>query len=621
MKRMSVKTVANGIRCALVLGLIWMLGGCAGLPKAPSYPNYSSYGSREATNAEARRMSDALEQYIKDWLDGRAPAEIPDSLLPPGRKPWFTRFRLVRPNELNSQRIKQWTIRKEIDTINWDAVPGYYGDPHVTYMVHFLWVPIGTKVHIEGNFPHSRYFSLQVTPPFDPNNYRYDSIGGVPEVPLFDADIEPEPGSVNPFRVGANRNAANRLYKTTFVMAQGDPVALNNGAFTPPYYRAPGNTRYGGTISYQGPWGDPNWNDGKHPGHKRGVWDLGQIWLRYYAPDKDKGAFGGVRIPKITYELPDGRQFFIVMDLARDEEEANRLQTVARTLPSEPRPNMGPNIGWYKSWGIPRGGFQAAAQSVDPPGKLNFFTKPYIRDLDRGVFARGEKLPAPGNYEPTATSAAGVTYLGRAMSLGAGKVFALSGRLPTTPRTRNGEPVMQAADARYWSLTSYDVSYNFEHPEQTKGAFGGHVTSIMDDEIVTDRDGWYTIVYSRPADRPANATAQNGVTWVDWGPTSYQAMTLRWLSIHPDWTFEKAPDEAHLQRETDWASTKYDPSILERNNRDGFLGDYQPIVSYLTRAEFEALGAPVNPHTVPPWNTSQKGSKTRKNNRFADRRQ
>lgn len=608
---MNYKNILRGvtgfIRFILVIGGAVFLGACAGLPVAPQYPEFSNYKTREAANAEAQRMSDALETHIKAWMDGNALAEIPDSLLPPGRKPWFTRFRLVRPEDVETLNIKQWTVREEIENINWDAVPGYYGDPHVTYMVHPLWVPNGTKVHVTGEFPHSRYFSLQVTPPFEAKNYRYDSIGGVPEVPLLDVDINPDPGHVNPFRPAIsiapqlNRRAKRRSYSATFVMTQGDPVDLNNGAFTPPYYRAPGNTRYGGSISYQGPWGDAKWNKGEHPGHKRGVWDLGQIWLRYYAPDKSRGAFGGVRIPKITYELPDGRKFFIVMDLARDEAEANALRAVARTVPEEPRPNMGANIGWYKSWGIPRGGFQAAAQSVDPPGGLNYFTKPYIRDLDRGVFARGEELPAPGNYEPTATSASGVSYLGRAMSIGAGKVFVITGRLPTTPRTRNGELKMQRAQARYWSLTSYDVSYNFENPEQTTGAFGGHVTSLMDDEIITDAQGWYTIVYSRAADRPANATAANGVTWVDWGPVSYQTITLRWLSIYPDWTFEKAPDEAHLQRETDWASQLYNPNLLERNNRKGFLGSYQPVLHYLTKQEFEQIGSPVRPEQVPVW--------------------
>ena len=37
-------------------------------------------------------------------------------------------------------------------------------------------------------------------------------------------------------------------------------------------------------------------------------------------------------------------------------------------------------------------------------------------------------------------------------------------------------------------------------------------------QIPLDADGDYTIVYSRAEDRPANATAENGVAWIEWSP-------------------------------------------------------------------------------------------------------
>lgn len=587
----------------IALTVVWSLlsGGCAGLPKAPKYPNYGPYKTRENVIREAEMMSDRLQRHIEAWFDGRASAEIPDEFLPPGRKPWFTKFKLIRADE--TANVKQWTIRDEIERIDWNRVPGYFGDPHVTYMVHPFFLPTGAKIIVEGEFPHSRYFSLQVTPPFEPRNYRYDSIGGVPEVPLFDVDIRPNEEHTNPFVVGANRRAARRSYRAEFEVAVGDPVALNGEAFKPPYYRAPGNKRYAGALSYQGPWADAGWEKGKHPGHKRGLWDLGQIWLRYYATDRDKGKRGGVRIPRITYELADRRQFFIVMDLERDEREANTLNRIVETKPEEPRENLGKKFGWYKSWGIPRGGFVGAVTSFDPRGNFDFFTKGYVRDLDRGLFSRGEELPAPANYEPTATSAAGVSYLGRGMSIGRGKVFVLTGRLPTTPRTRDGTRRMEAAQARYWSITTYDLTWDFKNPgNNVRSAFGSHVTSLMDDEIVTDENGWYIIAYSRPENRPRNAIAANGVTWVDWGPVAYQGITIRWMSIAPEWVFPQSPDELHLQRETDWASKKYKHEILGKNNREGFLGDYQPIAHYMDKAEFERIGdRPIDPREVPVW--------------------
>ena len=38
---------------------------------------------------------------------------------------------------------------------------------------------------------------------------------------------------------------------------------------------------------------------------------------------------------------------------------------------------------------------------------------------------------------------------------GPGKVYAISGRLPTTPKTRNGDAIMTEAEARHWSIAQY----------------------------------------------------------------------------------------------------------------------------------------------------------------------
>ena len=48
----------------------------------PSYPFYGPYGSHDGVVAEANRRSALLEQYVKDVLDGRKPAQIPAELVP-----------------------------------------------------------------------------------------------------------------------------------------------------------------------------------------------------------------------------------------------------------------------------------------------------------------------------------------------------------------------------------------------------------------------------------------------------------------------------------------------------------------------------------------------------------
>ena len=68
--------------------------GCK--PPVPPYPWWGSYGSAEGVTKGAQQWSAELEKHIKDWLDGRAPAEIPDHLLPESQRndSKFTRFRL-----------------------------------------------------------------------------------------------------------------------------------------------------------------------------------------------------------------------------------------------------------------------------------------------------------------------------------------------------------------------------------------------------------------------------------------------------------------------------------------------------------------------------------------------
>ena len=74
------------------------------------------------------------------------------------------------------------------------------------------------------------------------------------------------------------------------------------------------------------------------------------------------------------------------------------------------------------------------------------------------------------------------------MPLGRGKVVVLAGRLPATPKTRNGKRVMTGGQARCWPLTGCD-------------------TDPMHKAIIAK--------LSRPSERLCNAGAKNGVTWVD----------------------------------------------------------------------------------------------------------
>ena len=555
------------------------------LPFTPKPPPYPDFTDRGAILVHAQHMSDALESHIRAWLDGRAPAEIPDSLIPRGldRKD-FPAFTLVRPEQIAAE--EQWLVRPATDRVDHNAVQGYFPDPHCTYLLlPVVAAPVGCRVVITGQFPHARFFDLQATPPFRPEVY-HNGYYGVPEVPILDADLDPELGSVNPFRPGADRAAVRRDYRAAFDLKVGDPMALNPQAFRPPDYRDKGNVRAAGAIFYQGPgqFGAPAVHDW------RDRFEMAGLWVRYYAPDHAAGALGGVPLPKVRYELPDGRRFFVRVDITAFRSRMNRARAARATPPEEPGKGFGPHKGWGKQWGIARAIFSGVAQVT------GLVDAQYVRELDRALEGRGENLPPPGDYEHAATECPYITYLNRGMALGPGMVCVLTGRRPTTPRTRHGERRMDRAQARYWSLTGYDIAW----PEKD-GFSGAALHTVMDDEIVTDGAGWYVLVLSRPEDRPRNAAPESGVTWVDWGPTARVSWTLRWMSTPPEQDFALSPHQGHLGWETDWAGVRYDRGLLGRNDRSGFLGEYQPVVHYLSRAGFERLGERVRPEAVPAW--------------------
>ena len=86
-----------------------------------------------------------------------------------------------------------------------------------------------------------------------------------------------------------------------------------------------------------------------------------------------------------------------------------------------------------------------------------------------------------------------------------------------------------------------------------------------------------------PEDRPANATDENGVAWVDWGTKGegiddelnrpdFGFLVFRFMHNNPDW--------------------KHNPeNITEPGTEAEVMGPYFPRLSYTDKATFEAGGA------------------------------
>ena len=89
----------------------------------------------------------------------------------------------------------------------------------------------------------------------------------------------------------------------------------------------------------------------------------------------------------------------------------------------------------------------------------------------------------------------------------------------------------------------------------------------------------YTIVVSKPEDRPTNAVRRCGVSWLDMGDgdgdqrSDYAALIMRNMLVSPD--FAQA-----IQR------------VPEPGAEADVMGPYFPQSEYRSRAAFEGLGCP-----------------------------
>ncbi|WP_063037210.1 hypothetical protein [Nocardia grenadensis] len=146
-----------------------------------------------------------------------------------------------------------WSPRIGADTFN-----VAYPDTFANYWMMFVPAAPGTSVTLRGEFPHARYMSFV--------SYSSGSATGV----LTDTAITPDPGSVNPFRTGADRQREGRSYTIRVVV--GDR----------PENPEP-NTLYAQAT------------DGVVP-----------VIFRVYRPDAGRDSMGGTGLPRITVRTTGG---------------------------------------------------------------------------------------------------------------------------------------------------------------------------------------------------------------------------------------------------------------------------------------------------------------------------
>ena len=361
-----------------------------------------------------------------------------------------------------------WATRIGADQLN-VAFP----DTAAEYWIAAVPMPPGGFVEVSGNYPHARYMSI-----ID-YTAAAQSIDG-----LADVQIQPDPGSTNPFDAGGDRTASQRSYT----------VKVVSGAVPAGAARAP-NTIY--STSADGTRTAP-------PG-------TALLIYRVYEPDSGLDLSGGEGLPALTLvDATGGRT-----PLPRCPDDSLPLTALTQQLAaqgasgSSPLPNTG--LGstnppqWVKFTNFANGAATGVLDNQDTGGSVY-----------PPVASATNTLPSGGFFDNV-----NVAYVVTFYSAGFGPVLAFRAKAPTTPPTLAGWPTMGTGQVRYWSVctnSSASVVYGCAH----------------DDQVPLDAAGEYTVVISTAANRPANATMGCGAVWLPVGPAPQAVVILRNMLPAPD---------------------------------------------------------------------------------------
>ncbi len=163
-------------------------------------------------------------------------------------------------------------------------------------------------------------------------------------------------------------------------------------------------------------------------------------------------------------------------------------------------------------------------------------------------------------------------YLIAPVSLKYGPVVTVSGKLPTFPVTLPA--------ARTWQPSSYQVRY-WSLCTGSSPVSGLGYDCVYDQQVPLRGDRRYTLVISRPGDRPKNATAACGYRWLTFGkgenypdPAARDYIdTLYMRFMAPSPSFAQAPQR-----------------MTAPGTEAAVMGPYLPRSQYTTTAAFEKRG-------------------------------
>jgi hypothetical protein len=171
-------------------------------------------------------------------------------------------------------------------------------------------------------------------------------------------------------------------------------------------------------------------------------------------------------------------------------------------------------------------------------------------------------------------------YVAEATDWRPGTVVVIRGKAFTFPDTRHGGSVTEPTQVRYWSMCSNVLAV----PYPVAGC-------ASDDETAVDAQGYYLYAISMPQDRPRNATAAHGVTWLPWA-TPRQSIR----GIPPNITYLRTMLPASGFKQAAQAAqaapipTAGESAQQAAADAAAAMGSYYPTGAVCTTAQFETKG-------------------------------
>jgi hypothetical protein len=402
-------------------------------------------------------------------------------------------------------------------------------DTNVAYYYTRFQLPAGATVTLRGQFPHARFFSLTTY-------VTKESVTGYPSTSIYDEQINPDAGSINPFRPGEKRKAKNRSYTVTI------------SGQTPPETPAP-------NMLYVGQEG------------KTAETQQVEMIMRLYRTDKNLEANGGVPLPSPTLNPQGGSPISeesVVCSSLEDISGTENVPTASEGVPPATYVHL-------------RELAPAPHPALSTPLWERFFNNqrlvaPFYRGTPYEPLIA--KLPTniTGGFYSTPANAYIATYADRTIgpNTEGENILVLHAKMPTHPATYKHDKINNSAgtQVRYWSLCAYGSIAN-------PPLLNANSACLFDEEIPTNISDEYTIVVSLPQDRPKNAKPGCGVAWLNWGTAgdgqgraSLDVLVMR--NQLPSPTFEQSIEK-----------------VTTPETEKEVMGDYYPKGTYMTKQEFE----------------------------------